>query len=238
MNIMTRLGKNNLILLTSLVVFFASCKKESVSTGDISFIAVYNASPNATAIDFSIITDDNSRVKINQGLLTLGQKTTYYGVYQGTWATEVIPSSSPNTVLSRDLTLVGNEYISLFVVGPKDTLDYFTIKDDLTIRDPNRARLKFLNLAPDAGPLYLEVQVLSTITPFATRDYKTYTDYQSFDGGIIYTLTLRNAATTAVVGTPVTSQFSPGKLYTIWAKGSAKATTEAERIGIQISQMN
>lgn len=234
---MTRLRKSRLILLAALIVIFASCKKENVS-GDISFIAVYNASPNATAIDFSILVDPNTKIKINQGLLALGQKTTYYGVYQGTWATEVVPSSSPKSVLSRTLTLVGNENSSVFVVGPKDTLDYFIIKDDLTIRDPNRAKLKFLNLAPDAGPLYLQIQVLSTITPFPTREYKTFTDYQSFDGGIIYTLTLRNAATNAVVGTPVTSQFAPGKLYTIWAKGSLTATTEAERIGIQISEMN
>lgn len=238
MNIMTTPGKSSRILLAALILFFASCKKESVNGGDISFVSVYNASPDATAIDFSIITEESTKIKINQGLLTLGQKTTYYGVYEGTWTTEVIPSGSPNSVFTRALTLTGREYVSLFVVGPKDALDYFIINDDVTIRDPNRAKLKFLNLAPDAGSLYLEVQVLSTITPFPTREYKTYSDYQSFDGGIIYTLTLKNAGTNTVVGTPVTSQFSPGKLYTIWAKGSITATTEATRVGIQISEMN
>ncbi len=235
---MTRSEKSILILVSALIAFFTSCKKESLGGGDIAFIAVYNASPDATAIDFSIVGDNNTRIKINQGLLTLGQKTTYYGVYQGTWATEVIPSSSTSSVFRSSLTLAGNEYTSVFVAGPKEALNYFIIKDDLTIRDQNRARLKFLNLAPDAGSLYLEVQVLSTITPFPTREYKTYTDFQSFDGGIIYTLTLKSATTDAVVGTPVTSQFSPGKLYTIWAKGSATVTTEAGRIGIQISEMN
>jgi hypothetical protein len=233
---MTTPGKRALILLIVLTVFLSACKKESVSGLDISFISVYNASPNSTSIDFSIVTVDNG--KVSPGLLTLGQKTTYYGVYQGTWATEVFPSSNPSSVFTQDLTLNGKEYISLFVVGPKDSLDYFIVKDDLSIKDPNRAKLKFLNLAPDAGSLYLEVQVLSTITPFETLAYKALTDYQAFDGGIIYTLTLRSAATKAVVGTPVTAQFSPGKLYTIWAKGSATATAEAERIGIQVSEMN
>jgi hypothetical protein len=226
-------GKYSIIILSLLTIFLTSCKKEAAADGDIAFISVYNASPNATTIDFTI---DNRR--ISPGVLTLGQKSTYYGVYEGTWATEVIPSSSPTTGLKRDLALSGGEYISLFVVGPKDALDYFVVNDDITIKDPNRAKIKFLNLSPDAGSVYLEVQILNTVTPFETLAYKASSPFQSFDGGIIYTLTLKQATTNTVVGTPITSQFSPGKLYTVWAKGSVASTTEAERVGIQISEMN
>jgi hypothetical protein len=229
---MKKEAKYTLLLLVTLGTVLAACKKSEVIGADISFIAAYNASTTATGLKFLIDGEP-----INSSSLAPGQKSTYYGVYQGLWTTEAVPTNSTKTY-KRDMTFTAGEHNSLFVIGPKDSLDYFIIKDDPNIRDLNKVKIKFLNLCPDAGTLSLEMQLLGNISKFPASAYKSYSDYQNFNGGLVYTLTLRNSATNAVIGTPVTAEFTQGKIYTVWARGSLKGILDTERLAIQISEVN
>ncbi|MDB5019673.1 MAG: hypothetical protein JWQ28_800 [Pedobacter sp.] len=222
-----------LLLLTSFSILIGSCKKNEIIGSDISFISVYNASNNATSLNFLI-----NGESIGASALTIGQKSLYYGVYEGVWSTEAIPSGTTGKTLVKDLTFVAGEHNSLFVIGPADSLDYFTIKDDINVKDPNQVKIKFLNLSPNAGSLNLEIALLGTVTSFPGLGYKQFSDYRSFNAGTIYTLTLKDSVTNNIVGMPVTAEFIQGKVYTVWAKGSLDATVESEKLGIQISELN
>jgi hypothetical protein len=229
---MKKEAKYTLLLLSIITSILFACKKTGVIGNDISFVAAYNASTGSTGINFLI--DGQA---INTSILAQGQKSTYYGVYEGMWNTEVVPTGS-TTTFKRDLTFTAGERNSLFVIGQKDTLDYFIIKDDLNVRDLNKVKVKFLNLCRNSGTLTLEVQLLGTISEFPGYAYKAFSDYQNFNGGLIYTLTMRNTSTKAVVGTPITAEFTQGKIYTVWARGSVNATLQIERPTIQISEVN
>jgi hypothetical protein len=225
--------KGILVLLTFICLIGYSCKKTEVIGSDISFISVYNATTNVTALNFLI-----NGESISTSTLAIGQKTLYYGVYEGVWSTEAIPSNNTATELKRDLTFTAGEHNSLFVIGPADSLDYFIIKDDINIKNPNQVKIKFLNLSANAGTLTLEIALQSKVNSFPNFGYKEFSDYQSFNGGLTYTLTLKDSLTNNTVGTPVTAEFIQGKVYTVWAKGTVGAIVEAERLGIQISEVN
>jgi hypothetical protein len=227
--------RNRKYILLMLSIFSSlqfACKKSEVIGADISFVAAYNASTGSTGINFLI--DGHA---INTSLLAQGQKTTYYGVYQGIWNTEVVPTGSTGT-FKRDLTFNAGEHNSLFVTGRKDTLDYFIIKDDLSVRDLAKVKVKFLNLCLNSGTLTLEIQLLGSVSTFPNYAYKAFSDYQNLNGGLVYTLTLRNTSTNVVVGTPITAEFTQGKIYTVWARGILNAAQEIEKPAIQISEVN
>jgi hypothetical protein len=229
---MLRLPKYFLLLITSIALFTNSCKKDEPLGADISFIAIYNATTNATGLNFLI---NNESIT---STLVIGQKAIYYGVYAGVWGTQAIPSNSSSKAFTQDLTFTAGEHNSLFVVGPVDTLSYFIIKDDLSIKDPSHVKIKFLNLSPNSGTLSLEMQILGTVSKFTGKAFKEFSDYQSFNAGTIYTLTLKNNVTNATVGTPITAEFVQGKVYTVWARGTINTQVEAQRLAIQISEVN
>lgn len=224
--------KYTLLILSIFSSLQFACKKSEVIGEDISFVAAYNASTGSTGINFLI--DGHP---INTSLLAQGQKTTYYGVYQGLWSTEVAPTGSKST-FKRDLTFTAGEHNSLFVIGKKDTLDYFIIKDDLNVRDLTKVKVKFLNLCLNSSTLTLEIQLLGSVSTFPNYAYKAFSDYQNLNGGLVYTLTLRNTGTNIVVGTPITAEFTQGKVYTVWARGILNAAQEIEKPAIQISEVN
>jgi hypothetical protein len=221
-----------LILGVIFLTLLNSCKKSEDIGTDISFISIYNATTNVSSLNFLI----NSEA-VGASSLGIGQKSVYYGVYAGIWATEAIAGSGTSS-FKKDLTFVAGEHNSLFVIGSADSLEYFTIADDINAKDPNKAKIKFLNLSAYPGALTLEIQLLNNVTSFPNQAYKGFTDYQSLNAGTIYTLTLKDAATNTNIGTPITSEFSQGKMYTIWAKGTPNATIEAQRLGLQISEVN
>lgn len=230
---MSRLRTATLLFLTALILSIVSCKKNAAIGTDISFISVYNATTNVGSLNFLV-----NGESIGASSLAIGQKATYYGVYEGLWSTEVIPNTSNGVSLKRDMTFIAGEHNSLFIIGSADSLDYFIIKDDNNIKDPSKVKIKYLNLAPNAGTLSLEVALLGTVTKFPALSYEGFSDYKDFNAGTIYTLTLKDNVTNAIVGTPVTAEFVQGKVYTAWVRGSVDATVEAEKIAIQISEVN
>jgi hypothetical protein len=222
-------------LLLRFALFIAamsSCKKSEDIGTDISFISIYNATTNVSSLNFLI----NSEA-VGASSLGIGQKSVYYGVYAGVWSTEAILGSGTSS-FKKEMTFVAGEHNSLFVIGAADSIEYFIIPDDINAKDPNRAKIKFLNLSAYPGPLTLEIQLLNNILSFPNQPYKSFTDYQSLNAGAIYTITLKNATTNSTIGTPITAEFRQGKMYTIWAKGTPNATIEAQRLGLQISEVN
>lgn len=229
---MTRSTLLFLLLFAVILSTLSSCKKSEDIGTDISFISVYNATTNVSSLNFQI----NSEA-IGASSLGIGQKSVYYGVYSGLWSTEAIVGGGTSS-FKKDMTFVAGEHNSLFVIGSADAIDYFIIADDINSKDPNRVKIKFLNLSAYPGALTLDIQLLNNVISFPNQAYKSFTDYQTLNGGTVYTLTLKDAATNSTIGTPVTSEFRQGKMYTIWAKGTPNAAVEAQRLGIQISEVN
>ncbi len=207
----------------------SSCKKDVALSRTISYVSINNAA--ISSLTFSIGGEQVSNTPILRGI-----SSGYVGVYEGLWPAVAALSDSANSTLSKTLDLKGNVYTSIFVINP-DTLQYFTITDDLSERDPNRAKIKFLNLSPDAVSLSLEMQLLNTNKIFEDVKYKSYSAYQDFDEKSSYSIVLRNRAANNSVILEVAANFDKGKLYTIWTTGTLNAAVPANRITLHITEV-
>lgn len=218
------------MLAAALLCFLlGSCKKSADFTRPISFLSIYNASD--ALLNFKIGEDDRY-----SAALQTGTSSGYIGVYEGTWSLEATLAGTP-TVQSRvQANLVGNEVQSLFVLR-SDSLEFFTIKDDLNIRNPNRPMVKFLNLSRDTEGLTLTMTLLNTPVKFGDVKYKQPSTYQEIDEKSSYIINLTNSVTGANVVEETSQAFEKGKLYTIWTTGSLNGTTAADRISMHITEV-
>lgn len=218
------------ILTTTLLCFLlGSCKKSSDYTRPISFLSIYNAT-NAP-LNFKIGGKDQS-----SSALATGASSGYIGVYEGRWPLEATLTGTPPAKALVQADLVGNEVQSLFVLR-SDSLEFYTIKDDLALRSPTRALVKFLNLSPDAEGLTLTMTLLNTPTKFENVKYKQPTTYQEFDERSSYIINLTNSATGENVLEETSQAFEKGKLYTIWTTGRINGTTTADRLRLVITEV-
>ncbi|RZJ77155.1 MAG: hypothetical protein EOO20_29155, partial [Chryseobacterium sp.] len=77
-------------LAIAVLSFAFSCKKETALGGDIAYVAVYNAIPAATALNFLI----DNKVVNGTSPLVFGGNTAYTGVYQGNYSTQTVITNS------------------------------------------------------------------------------------------------------------------------------------------------
>ncbi|MGN7203892.1 DUF4397 domain-containing protein [Pedobacter sp. SAFR-022] len=206
-----------------------SCKKEANFSRPISFVAVYNATTNPLSFEIGGESENSSAI-------TAGGASAYIGVYEGPWNYLATLASDPPVTATANVNLVGNEHQSIFVLR-SDSLEFFTLKDDLSIRNPNRALVRFINLSPDAADLTLQLVLLDTSPTFEHVAFKAPTPYQEFDEKTSYTVTLRNGLTGTDVLPETSYTFERGKMYTIWASGNLAGTTPADRIKLTLTEM-
>ncbi len=219
------------VLILTLAIFcflLGSCKKDPNLSRPISFLAVYNATSNV--LNFKIGARDENSAAIQRG-----NSSGYIGVYEGRWLLEASLNDNPPTRKSINADLIGDELQSIFVLR-SDSLEFFSIKDDLNLRNPARAMVKFLNLSPDATSLTLEMELLSNTTLFSDVKYKSPTGYQDFDEKSSYNINLKNHATGDVL-IDTNRVFDRGKLYTIWTTGRLDGTTTANRLNLHITEV-
>jgi hypothetical protein len=213
--------------LLGLATTFQSCKMDDPGpVPDISALTIINASPNSSGLDFYI---ENERV--NPSPFTFPLRMPYQRVYSGTRPAKVTASGNSATLFSGNLTLLPGEYSSLFIIGKVEALDFLLIKDDLSFPVAGKTKIRFGNLSPDAAPMSLEI--VGDTTQFSNKSYKAFTAFKNISPGK-FTLNLKDNATNAVLATMANVEFLPDKVYTVWAKGLATTTVEAQKLGIHV----
>jgi hypothetical protein len=222
---------NILIPAIALMCFLlGSCKKDASLSRPISFVAIHNAT--ASSLNFKIGGQDE-----NSSAIAAGRFTGYIGVYEGQWDYEATLLTDTPVIANATVNLVGNEHHSIFVLQNNNALELFTIKDDLSVRNPNRALVKFINLSPDAESLTLELELLNNRPTFSEAKFKVPTDYQEFDEKTSYTVKLKNGLTGNDLLPETSFAFERGKMYTIWVSGRMSVTTGAGALRLNLTEM-
>lgn len=218
-----------ILLITTFIFLLASCKKEANLSKPIAFISIYNATLNS--LNFKIGGKPTSGTS-----LARGASSGYIGAYEGEWDFNVLSSNSDKAAIAERIYLKGNELQSFFIIK-EDSLKYLTVKDDMTVRNPDRPVIKFLNLSPDAQQLTLELVLLSNKVAFTNVQYKSYSPYQEVDEKTSYTISLKASPTSELDILTVTQAFERNKLYTIWTTGLANSSDDANRISLHITEV-
>src|SRR5690606_6283810 len=124
---------------------------------------------------------------------------------------------------------------SLYIVNKAADPEYLLINDKLSNPATGKAKVRFLNLAPDATALDLVIE--DETTKFENKAFKAYTDFADITENTTATLKLINRANgNAVVATLDDVELKSGGIYTIWAKGLLTTTETAQEIAIKVSK--
>lgn len=207
--------------------FFQSCKVDNdVPTPDVAALTIVNASPNSNGLDFYI---DNQ--KVNGTAFNFPLRIPYQRAYAGKRAVKVTTSANPAALKSGDLTLLTNEYHSLFIAGKVESLEFVLIKDDLNYPPAGKTKIRFGNLSPDASAVSLEI--VGDTTQFTNLAYKSFTPFKTVKPGKV-NLRLKDNATNATLVSMDNVDFLADKVYTIWVKGLNTTTVEAQKLALHV----
>lgn len=212
----------------ALSVVLASClKKQDYTVVDISGLSVIHASPTTEKLDVFI---NNTRVTPTD--FGFGFKGDYLNAYSGQRKFDVTKKNVPLSLRTDMFMLAPTKGYSLFVIDKLENVKFLLLEDDLAKPAANKAKVRFVNLSPDAEPLNLAIEG-STTDLFTNKAFKEYTTFEAITPGNNLKFIVKNKATGNVEAFIADVKIEEGKIYTIYAKG-LKATTDETKFGVAI----
>jgi hypothetical protein len=228
---------NNLKRLTTVKVLLAatsffmltSCLKndDDYTPQQVAAVSIFHASPGTQAFNF--ITDRGT----GSGPFTFSQRTFYnlYAAGQRSISIRKI-GGTQDTLRTGSVNLEANKFYSIYVVDAAPNPNFLIIKDSLSNPAAGKAKIRFINLSPDAGALSLTTATDSLL--FNATAYKVYTPFSEISGNRTYTLKIKNNGTDKATRQNV--EIKTGRVYTIWAKGIDNTTNDTLKTAIQVSE--
>lgn len=213
-----------------IAVAFTACKTDIQQPEAVGFLAVTNASPTAT--DFLL---DNQ--KVNNNALAFGTKLNYFRVFAGKRSASVAFNGATGKTYTKSIDVAEGYSHSLYIVSQKDaatqqdTLSFVYLKDESKLGADGNGKVRFLNLSSDSPALDLVFE--TDTTTFNNVAFKGNTAFKTIPVKK-YTLTLKNRATGTPVATLADVQIDRDRFYTVWAKGLATTTVDAQKLAIKV----
>jgi hypothetical protein len=217
-----------LLAATALSLGLISCSKnDDYTPAQISGISIINASPTTEKLDVYI---DNNRASIAD--FSFGTKMDYLNAYSGNRKFDVAKTGTTTSLKSETFRLDPQEGYSLFVINKLENVGFLFLKDDFTQPAAGKARIRFVNLSPDAEALNLAIAGSATDL-FTNKAFKEASTFESIDAAEKVTFNIKNKTTGANEVVLADVKIEAGKVYTVYAKG-LKATADATKFGAAI----
>ncbi|NEU08480.1 DUF4397 domain-containing protein [Flavihumibacter sp. R14] len=217
-----------IVAAITLSVALVSCKKDDDSNPvQVSGLSVIHASPSAEKFDVFVDTK-----KANAADFSYTNKIDYLDVSSGNRKVVITKKGLTAPLLSDTMTLKPQVGYSLFVIDKTETLKYLLLKDDLSKPAAGKARVRFVNVSPDAPALNLVIAG-STTDLVTNKAFKGSSEFLSIDAAEKVTFNVKNQTGGAIVATTGDVKIEAGKIYTIWVKGLIAATDDT-KLGVAV----
>ncbi len=217
-----------IIAMLALSVFFASClKKQDYTVVDISGLSIIHASPTTEKLDVYI---NNTRATPTD--FAFGDKGDYLNAYSGNRKFDVTKKNVPLSLRTDMFMLAPTKGYSLFLIDKLENIKFLLLEDDLTKPTAGKAKIRFVNLSPDAEALNLAIEGKPTDL-FTNKAFKEYSTFETIDAGNNLKFLIKNKTTGNTETTIADVNIEAGKIYTLYAKG-LKATTDETKFGAAI----
>ena len=221
-----------LLAATLLSAVMISCSKsdDDYVAPDISGLNVIHASPTAEKLDFYI-----GAARVNDGYTIpsdfgFGNKFGYLNAYSGTRQVSITKKGVSTPLITENIKLDVQVGYSLFIIDKLETVKFLLLKDDLTVPPAGKARIRFVNLSPDAPALNLAVGSATDL--FTNKAFKEFSAFETIDAGNSLTFNVKN--TSGGLETKIENvNIESGKIYTVWVKG-LKANTDDYKLGVAV----
>jgi len=216
-----------MLLMALLIGLFTSCLKEGPPPPPVSGLLVVDASPGSPPLNFFL---NNNQV--NSGLFSYSNTLGYFNAFSGIRAPTIYNSSTGAKLASTSVTLVENNFYSLFITDLPNNIGFLLIPDSLSAPASGQAEIRFVHLGPDAPAVDFAVKNGSVL--FSNKSYKSYTNFVSIPGDSTYTFNINATGTSTPIATATSIKIEKNAVYTIWLKGLINTTTDSLKIGTSL----
>ncbi|GGC22695.1 hypothetical protein GCM10011386_13220 [Parapedobacter defluvii] len=119
------------------------------------------------------------------------------------------------------------QFYSIYVVGREDDVELMVTEDDLSAPGEGKAKIRFINLSPDAPALDFGIEGAGDAVMVTDQQFKEVSDFVAIDSGEAYTFNFKEHSNGKLVHT---FEFTPkeGLIYTIWVRGLFENEGNAE----------
>lgn len=218
------------IVILLITLFMQSCKSDDPAPeARISLLSVTNASPTLATYNFYL-----NNTKIHNGALPFGGGIPYLRLNPGIFAAKLTTESSTESLLSESLTLENGKAYSLFVIEKGTALDYLLINDEIKAPGEDKARVRFINLSPDAPALNIATK--DGVAIATDKAFKAASDFIEIPAKV-YTFEIKDKTTGALKTEIKDFDIKKGKTYTIISRGMLTPTGTEHPFSGQITSV-
>ncbi len=187
-------------------------KSETVST-PIALMTIYHGAPGTAGLD--IYASDQ---KISQTTFNYDDYSGYGNFYSGDCHLTFKTAGGTTVLADTTLALATNNYYSLFVINDTLKTKVLFVKDVTEPATGTNAKIRFVNISPDAPADFNMTTDKSTTPIFSNTGFKEVTAFRDIDQGI-YSFKILNADTDGVLTSLEKVKIVAGTYYTIIARG-------------------
>jgi hypothetical protein len=211
------------------IFMLSSCSKPStnyVNTQAIAGLAIIQASPDQSPVDFFI-----TNQKANSIPILYGQSFDYIVVPAGKDPVNFFNDVTEKSIVADTLQLNQNITYSLFLCNTVSSPQIFLLTDTLAAPGSGMSSVRFVNVSPDAGPVDLVIKSGATVT--ANKSFKGHSSFSTLPANVQYTFEVHQAGTANVLAT-VVGKFNPNFVYTVWFHGLTAGTAGKDGLAADI----
>ena len=183
----------------------------AVQPTPVSYVSLYNASPDAPNLNIQV---DGRQLSYNR--FAYGDHTGYLPFYTGDRNLKIGPFGSSNIVVDTTVKLVDKKVYSIFIVDEYTKASVLVLLDSSSVPDAGKAKIRFVNVSPDAGSVQLKVKD-ATGQLIASKLFKQASDYIQVDAKN-YDFQVTSEGNSAI-NLLVPVNMSEGQFYTILVRG-------------------
>lgn len=229
MNQLKRLFVGLIFCYFGLVIL--SCNTSGVSPTYHSRLQVINALAGSTPINFRLNSTQKNTTAItfpgSSGYISVKPDTNFIQFFTAASATLL---STSNTAINS-LKLIADSSYSVFLTGSTSNYSLLKINDVLTNPANTRAKIRFVNVATDAGALDITINGTSIYSNVA---YKGVAPFVQVPAGTYEFKAMKTGVSGTTLTTLSNVVLADGKIYTLYAAGLTTSTATNAAFGLSV----
>jgi hypothetical protein len=178
----------------------------------VAFVSIYNASPDAPALD--IVVDGR---QINSSPFEYADNSGYLRFKTGQRNFQFSPFNASNVVIDSTVTFENQKAYSVFFVNEYENSELLILNDNSDAPASGKAKIRFINLSPDAGAVSLNVEG-DTTKLIPAKSFKQASEFIEVDSKAYNFRIASDGGGDVVLQLPDTSLQS-GAFYTVIVRG-------------------
>jgi hypothetical protein len=216
-----------LIPILFLTILLNACKKKDENPTDNNTppkLAITHASPGAPEISLYA---DGTKLGSSISYLAFAD---YITSIAGKKELSLTLKDQSNQLAKTTFEFKQSTNYGLFIVDVPGKTSLLITEDDLTNPATGKAKIRFINLSPDAGNLDFNVKGKQAL--FSNMAFKSTTKFEQMDAANEVVFELRETGKPELLFTSPILKMEAGKIYTVFARGLRSSNEDTLKLGL------